>query len=96
MIENREPYDPAWVVELARRQHPADHQLLKALQECTQKVGECRCGCGDPYFVDSASTDWEPGRCVELTRSDQTTVIVDVLADGRVGHIEIGRWGRKR
>jgi hypothetical protein len=90
------PYDPGWVVELAKEQRPADAELVQGLARCTMMVGECDCGCGDPCFVNPASRDWKVKRCVELMRADGVSVIVDVLEDGRVGSIEIGEWWRKK
>ena len=96
MRPNPEPYDPGWLLELARNQRPEDGLLREALAACTQKIGECECGCGDPYFVDPESDEWAQERTVELTRKDGVTVLVDVLADGRVGSIEVGDWGCKK
>jgi hypothetical protein len=96
MIPAGKPYDPEWVLQLARDQRPYDAQLLRGLKACTRVIGTCQCGCGDPYFVDPASKEWVHKRCVELVRGDGVSIIVDVLADGRVGHIEIGEWGEKK
>jgi len=89
-------YSPFWLLDLARSQRPQDDALIAALAACTRVVGECDCGCGDPYFVDPAEWGGPPGRTVELRRADGVTVLVDMLGDERVGHVETGEWHRKR
>ena len=90
MAENR--YDPTWVVELARQQYPEDRRLHEALAACTRVVRYCECGCGTPYFVqldpEGLGEDSEFGFRVTLRQEDGTTVVVDLLPDGRVMSIE--------
>lgn len=98
MIRAPGDYDPTWLVELVRAQMPEDTSLLTALAKCVRKVGECRCGCGDPYFVDPDSAQWEPGRCIVVRRMDGTTIIIDVSGLARSGQLRSvsgalsGRW----
>jgi len=88
MLAERKQYDPEWLVNLARAQRPEDRELIQALQKCTQTIGTCPCGCGDPYFVDPSSDEWKLKRTVELFDERGYSVLVDILADGRVGSIE--------
>src|SRR5450759_5484683 len=87
-----DPYDPTWVVELARLQYPEDRRLHEALSACTRVVRYCDCGCGTPYFVrldpDALGEDSEFGLRVTLKREAGPDVVVDILPDGRVMSIE--------
>ncbi len=89
-------YSPFWLLELARSQRPRDGALIAALARCTRVVGECDCGCRDPYFVEPAEWGGPPARSVELHRADGDAVLVDMLRDGRVGYVEVGHLGEKR
>ena len=87
-----QPYDPAWVVELARREYPQDVALHRALEACTTVVRYCDCGCGTPYFAEpsaeTAGEDSDFGLRVSIPRDDAPPVVVDFLPDGRVACIE--------
>lgn len=95
MLRKHEKYDPSWLVQLASEQRPEEEELLQALKRCTSKVGECECGCGDPFFVDPHSAEWKPAYHIELQRADGVPVIVTILCDGRVGSVEVGEWEKK-
>jgi len=90
-----EPYDPRWLVKLARKQLPDDWQLHDALAACTRAQANSCCGpkiCGY-RFVDSLQSNQpeSPGQyvgSVALQRESESDVIVDLLRDGRVGAIE--------
>ncbi len=92
MTTSGEPYDPGWVVDLARQQYPEDRRLHDALAECTRVTRRCGCGCGMPYFVeldpDGLGEDSEFGLRVMLRRDNAPDVVVDVLPDGRVMSID--------
>ena len=87
-----QPYDPTWIVDLARAQYPQDLRLHQALAACTGVHHYCDCGCGTPYFVDfareEAGEESEFGMRVVLRREDGSSVVVDLLPDGRVASIE--------
>ena len=86
-----QPYDPAWLVALARRQHPAQPWLAEALSRCTQARGA-----GTVYvrFVshrraNQPGSPWQFARTIELVDAEAGVVLCDVLQDGRIGGIEL-------
>lgn len=89
------PYDPTWLVELAKIQLPEKFELIASLKLCETIVGFCECGCGDPYFIDPKSDEWDFDYCEELEREDGIDIILDIMKDRRVGSIEIGEWHKK-
>lgn len=84
------PYDPSWLVEAAKKQHPAETALHAALATCTQVAGD------EPvlYFVDPQSNDWHILRDVRLNDLPGGDVEIDILQDGRIGGVEFlqGEW----
>lgn len=78
------PFDPAWLVEAAKKQHPKETELHAALALCTQALGE------EPiiYFVDPHSPDWHVARDVRINDTPRGDVEIDILKDGRIGGIE--------
>lgn len=89
------PYDPTWLVELANIQIAEEKQIIESLKLCTTVVGFCGCGCGDPYFIDPESKDWDFDYNAVLEREDGTDIILDIMKDKRVGSIEIGECHKK-
>ena len=90
------PYDPSWLIELAKKQIPEEPEIIKSLELCTTIVGFCSCGCGDPYFIDPGSGQWDFDYNLVLEREDHIEIILDIMKDKRVGRIEIGEWSKKR
>jgi hypothetical protein len=85
------PYDPAWLVALARAQHPDEPWLADALSRCTQARGA-----GTVYvrFVshrhaNQPGAPWQYDRSIELADPEAGVVLVDVLRNGRIGGIEM-------
>ncbi len=78
------PYDPAWLVDAAKNQHPAETWLHAALATCTRAIGD------EPiiYFVDPQSPDWHVARDFRLNDTPRGDVEIDVLKDGRIGGVE--------
>ena len=89
-------YDPAWLIELAKKQIPNEAEIIDSLKSCTTIVGFCGCGCGDPYFIDPDSEDWSFDYNVELQREDGVDIILDIMKNKRIGSIEIGECHKKR
>jgi hypothetical protein len=84
-----ESYDPEWLVELAREQHPDKPWLAYALSACTRGRHESRAYI---YFVDAAAPN-EPGsqwqfRENVLLTTRKGEVVLDILASGVVGGAE--------
>jgi hypothetical protein len=87
------PYDPAWLVELARRQHPGELWLAEALARCTRAWEESR---AYTRFVpaehpNEPGSEWQFDRSVLLEHPAEGTLVLDVLQDGRIGGIEFLR-----
>jgi len=81
------PYDPTWLVEAAEKQVPGERQVIESLKKSTTIIGFCPCGCGQPYFIDPRSGDWDFEENVVL-QADGKSVVLDVMGDGRVGSVE--------
>lgn len=90
------PYDPTWLVELAKKQIPDKLKIIESLKLCTTIIGFCNCGCGDPYFIDPKSKEWEFDTDETLEREDGVDIILNVMRDKRVGAIETGEWDKKQ
>ena len=76
MIEDIEwqPYDPRWLIALAKEQHPEKEWLVEALAVCTRAKPK-----GDAfiYFVDAANPN-EPGSEWQF----ETNILLDSPTDG--------------
>jgi hypothetical protein len=77
------PYDPSWLVELAKAQFPNDSWLHEALIACThaEPIPD------DPdegvYFIDRMEGEfWQN---VILVHPEKGRIILDILKDKRVG-----------
>lgn len=78
------PYNPAWLVEAAKKNFPAETNLHAALAACTRAKGE------EPviYFVDPTSSDWHVDRDFRINDTPRGDIEIDLLKDGRVGGVE--------
>jgi hypothetical protein len=86
-----QPYDPQWLVALARAQYPDEPWLAEALAQCRRALGG---GTADVHFVDPARPNqpgsaWQFDRTVELDDPETGLVVLDVLEDGRIGGLEM-------
>jgi hypothetical protein len=82
-------YDPTWLVDLAKEQHPNEPDMHTALAACTRAYGDI------PYiyFIDSKQTnklgaEWQIGTSFSLDHPEQGELVVDRMKDGRIGGIE--------
>ena len=87
------PYDPSWLVAWLRANRPELTALADALARCTRAAEGGRAYL---YFVDPAAANqpgagWQMGESVTLEHPREGTLVLDVLADGRVGGIEFLR-----
>jgi hypothetical protein len=85
-----EPYDPSWLVELAESVKAEEPGLADAFRRCTRCLTESRAYI---YFVDPRNanrtgSEWQFDRNVLLESHREGTIVVDVLAGGRIGGIE--------
>lgn len=96
MVKAEDSFDPSWIVDLFDKKlnHdcPEAMHVLESLRQCTHPVTYCRCGCGDPYFVDPDSPDWKfLTNVTAYDRESHILIILDIMADWTVGSIEIQR-----
>ena len=90
-----EPYDPRWLVHLARQQFPGDYELHQAPSLCTLAQRNACCApkiCGY-HFVDASNPNqpgspWQHSHTVIIPRDAEPDIFVDVLKDGRIGAVE--------
>jgi hypothetical protein len=84
------PYDPAWLIELATEQLPDEAWLPKALAECTRACWASR---AYVYFVDGSHPN-EPGATWQfqwnllLEDEREGMIVLDVLTGNRIGGCE--------
>ena len=83
------PYDPTWLVELAREQHPDDPSLTAALRACTRAIQ----GANYVRFVsgrraNQPGAEWQFARNVTLESDTHGDLVLDVLQSGRIGGVE--------
>lgn len=83
-------YDPAWLVELARRGGSCP-KLVEALTKCTRAFVR---SADYIYFVDNVranrpGAEWQFDHNEGLEGPDDQLVILDLLKDGRVGGVEL-------
>ena len=89
MTEQWQTYDPEWLVELARDQHPDKPWLLSALSTCTRGCYESRAYI---HFVNSSNPN-EPGSPWQfseniLLKTNKGEVVLDILENEKVGGAE--------
>ncbi len=90
------PYDPTWLVDLARQQRPDLPWLAESLAKCTQchkKLWGRKKKCIYEYFVDSAranqpGAEWQIKEGIWLDHPVFGSILLDVLQDGRIGGVE--------
>jgi hypothetical protein len=85
-----EDYDPGWLVELARTVEAEEPGLAAAFSRCARcsVESEAYIYFVDPHAPNQPGSEWQFDRNVLLVSSVEGIVVVDVLADGRVGGIE--------
>jgi hypothetical protein len=84
------PYDPGWLVALARETRPAEPWLAAALAKCTLAAEESR---AYTYFVDpreanQPGSEWQFDSNVMLKHPVESDLVLDILIGQRVGGIE--------
>jgi hypothetical protein len=79
------PYDPSWLVDLARDTAPLEPWLPEALAECTRYVEGCP---AQIFFVDPSGPQWRPKHHIALEPFDADDVVVSVLEGNRIGSVE--------
>ena len=84
------PYDPAWLVELAKAQVPEEAWLPAALAACTMAMQESEAYI---HFVhrpdtDEAESEWEAQTDIVLKHPTEGELVLDILEGNRVGGVE--------
>ena len=85
-----EPYDPAWLIALAREQYSEEQWLPAALAECTRCLRE---SVAYLHFVDSArpnkpGSEWQFDGNIMLESPSEGLIVLDILKNNRVGGVE--------
>ena len=85
-----QPYDPSWLVRLARQQYPDQPWLAEAFAGCTRCLVESRAYL---YFVNPAhpnqpGSEWQFERNLLLDAGKEGKIVVDVVVGPRIGGIE--------
>ncbi len=90
-VDQWEPYDPNWLITLAKEQMPEEEWLVRALMNCTKaKRGRSKAYL---YFVDSRNANqpgslWQYKTCIPLRSPTEGWITLDILKDNKVGGIE--------
>lgn len=84
------PFDPSWVVELARAQLPEEKWLPEALRACTRCSYEDRAYAHfvDPSEPNRPGSEWQFVRVLLLHDPKLGHLVLDVLTGDRIGGIE--------
>jgi len=85
-----EPYDPTWLVDLARESYPDEPWLAAALERCTRAAHESR---AYVHFVDPANPNapgsaWQFVENIVLEHPTEGDIVLDILTDRRIGGAE--------
>ncbi len=84
------PYDPAWLVDLAKEQHPDEAWLPAALAACTMAKQE------SPAYIhfvnrtdpDEPGSEWTEQTDITLKHPTEGELVLDVLEGNRIGGVE--------
>jgi hypothetical protein len=84
------PYDPAWLVDLAKEQFPEETWLPAALAACTMARQE---SAAYIHFVgrddsDEPVSEWESQTDLTLKHPTEGELVLDVLEGNRIGGVE--------
>jgi hypothetical protein len=84
------PYDPTWLVELARESRPDEPWLADALARCTRAAEESS---AYTYFIDPTNpnqpgSEWQFEENVVLEHPHEGELVLDILGGRRVGGVE--------
>jgi hypothetical protein len=84
------PYDPTWLVDLAKEQLPEETWLPAALAACTMARQE---SAAYIHFVsgtdpDGLASEWQAQTDLTLKHPTEGELVLDVLEGNRIGGIE--------
>jgi len=84
-----EPYDPIWLVELAKEQIPDQPWIAEVLTKCTR----CSKSKNHFYFVNpersnEPGSNWQYEMCISLNSPTEGWLLLDILKGNRGGGVE--------
>ena len=84
------PYDPAWLVELAKAQLPEEPWLPGALAACTmaRQESEAYIHFVDRSEPDGLASEWAEQTDLILKHPTEGELVLDILEGNRVGGVE--------
>ena len=84
------PYDPTWLVELAKAQLPEEPWLPAALAACTMARQESAAYIHfvKPADPDEPGSEWQAQQDLMLQHPTEGDLVLDILEDHRVGGVE--------
>ena len=84
------PYDPTWLVELAKEQLPEEKWLPAALAACTMASQESAAYIHfvKPADSDEPSSEWQTQTDLTLEHPTEGELVLDILEGNRVGGVE--------
>jgi hypothetical protein len=84
------PYDPAWLVELAKEQLPEEEWLPAALAACTMARQESAAYIHfvKPADPDEPSSEWQVQTDLTLKHPTEGELVLDILEGNQVGGVE--------
>lgn len=84
------PYDPAWLVELAKEQLPEETWLPAALAACTTASQESAAYIHfiNPTNPDEPESEWQVQMNLELQHPTEGDLVLDILEGHRVAGVE--------
>ena len=85
-----QPYDPSWLVRLAREHYPEVPWLATALEKCTRcKIKSKAYVCFvDPTNANQLGADWQFAENIVLEDPEHGDIVIDVLENQRIGGVE--------
>ena len=85
-----QPYDPTWLVELAKAQLPEEDWLPAALAACTRarQESEAYIHFVNPADPNDAGSEWEVQMDFTLRHPTEGDLVLDILEGNRVGGVE--------
>ncbi|MBD2023788.1 hypothetical protein [Leptolyngbya sp. FACHB-711] len=84
------PYNPTWLVELAKAQMPEEAWLVDALSQCTSYLqsGHAYIHFIDPTASNKPGSQWQFERNILLYDKYEGELVLDILEGNRVGGVE--------
>ena len=84
------PYDPAWLVELAKEQLPEEAWLPAALAACTmaRQESDAYIHFAKPADSDEPISEWQVQTDLTVKHPTEGELVLDILQGNRVGGVE--------